>query len=210
MTFILLKKGTAIFKREINARDFVPAGFAALLNYFVFMYVQYSNGLHRCYATSHVNLIHEFDQCLLSKHHQDISNIRFLHKENVFHINRSLKSNWKNWICLLYVWEAVAVSETKYVCIQMIPLNGISHDILLPFILSSHVHAANEWQERNCFLHSANNLLLLLLHIDANKMLQLWNYSDCLTGVIYGMCPLRHFCWNSATFYHHAIPNRNK
>lgn len=41
-----VKKRTAIFKRKINAIDFVPAGFAAPLNYFAFTYVQYSNGLH--------------------------------------------------------------------------------------------------------------------------------------------------------------------
>lgn len=53
----------------------------------------------------------------------------------------------------------------------MTPLSGISYDILLPFILSSRIHIqyiwreCSEWKAENCFSHSANNLLLLLLFV---------------------------------------------
>lgn len=125
----------------------------------------------------------------MSNNEQSVS-IFFSHfqsRKNVLHINRSLKSNWCNWICWLL--QQTVSYETKYASI-IIPLNGILYNVLLLFISTSRIfsESAGEQKAESCILHSANNLLCVM----PTKCATIANYtnSDCLTGMINGMCLL--------------------
>lgn len=77
---------------------------------------------------------------------------------------------------------------------QVIPLNEICF-----YSICVRVFYSGECKAQN----SVRILQIICCVLCQNKMLQLQTITSdcCLTGMIYGMRPLRHLCWNFATFY---------